>query len=228
MVTRIGGPNAYPNEDPDAWIKSVAETCIPTLKDLPEYLRADAAATLYVESRGTEPDTPWTIVFDDDTPQQVADQLLNTLHTPDRQTPSRNSDIRDAVDAISRMFEDKVERGAETTVVAGLLVQIASGKPETPFKIYTDEARHMPMKYGWGDILARQFGKDGYYRILASNPQLESIVEQTEGLTATYYYDSELDYQRDPDSNGTLVHGFLPMDERYPAYVSTAHAIRGL
>jgi len=113
VVTRIGGPGSFPDHDPDAWPKAVVEMCVPILKDLPEYLRVDAASALYTESRvHSDPDTPWTVIFGDDAPQWVAAKLLSTCLTPDKLTPSYNPDLRPTIEAITSTFRDKdIERG---------------------------------------------------------------------------------------------------------------------
>lgn len=230
MVQRIGGHDTFPDDVPNAWEEAVVEMCIPVLEQLPEYLHIDVASAVYAENRiHSCPDTPWAVIFNDETPEWIGAQLLSTCLTPDGQTPSRNPELRQAINSVNATLKAKdIERGPATVALARMLIQTVAGKNNTPFRIYADTARLTPTKHSWSDTLVEQFGEIGCRDILAVTPKLDNTIRETEALTSLYYDPVELDYQVHPESNGSLIHGFLSSDERHTLYSSAAHQIRGL
>lgn len=230
MVRRIGGPDAFPDEMPDAWEEAVIETCVPVIDRLPEYLRIDAASAVYTEARAhSDPNIPWAVVFDDETPGWIGAQLLSTCIAPDKQTPSQNLELRETIDSVDAILRDKdIERGAATVALAGILIQITAGKADTPFRVYADTARRMPMKYSWSDILVEQFGEMGCRAIFTATPDLKDIIRGTEAITDLYYDPTDLEHQVHPNSTSSLMHGFLPNDKRGALYTAAARQIRSL
>lgn len=171
------------------WLLPIGERARKVFAPFPRQGAIEVANTVLTEKDSGPSDIPWTTVFPSDDLDSVCGRLLDTLKSPDGQTPAYNPYLISAVNDLKRiMFEEgALEEQTLACHATYHLVRVAAGKPEELFRTYRDLARRWPQYAGgWEADLVEQFGAKAVSKAAQKHGRLFYLLRRNQAIARMY------------------------------------------